>query len=64
MVAVADGRPVLEVADDGRGGARQAEGSGLVVLDDRVERCAEAADHFAAAVGTTARAEFPLPLNG
>ena len=61
-VAVEDGRLVLEVADDGRGGARQGEGSGLVGLDDRVEALrGKLRITSPPGVGTTVRAEFPLP---
>jgi signal transduction histidine kinase len=35
-VRALDGRVVVEVADDGRGGARVGAGSGLVGLEDRV----------------------------
>ena len=55
-------RLVLEVADDGRGGARQGEGSGLVGLDDRVEALrGRLRITSPPGVGTTVRAEFPLP---
>ena len=60
-VAVEDGWLVLEVADDGRGGARQGEGSGLVGLNDRVEALrGRLRVTSPRGVGTTVRAEFPL----
>ena len=60
-VAVLDGVLVLEVADDGRGGAVAGGGSGLIGLSDRVEalrgRLTLTSPRGA---GTTVRAEFPL----
>jgi signal transduction histidine kinase len=54
-----DGRAVIEVADDGRGGA-DAAGSGLRGLADRVEALAgRLAVTSAAGTGTTLRAEMP-----
>ena len=60
------GRPlVLEVADDGRGGARQGEGSGLVGLNDRVEALrGRLRITSPPGVGTTVRAEFPRAASG
>jgi signal transduction histidine kinase len=60
-VVVDDATLVLEVADDGRGGAIAGEGSGLVGLSDRVEAL-RGRLHVASppGVGTTLRAEFPL----
>ncbi len=54
-----DGRAVIEVADDGRGGA-DASGSGLRGLADRVEALAgRLAVATTAGAGTTLRAEMP-----
>ena len=55
-----DGRLIIEVADDGVGGAGTAKGSGLRGLADRVE----ALDGRLSVLsppgqGTTLRAEFP-----
>jgi PAS domain S-box-containing protein len=56
-----DGRAVIEVADDGRGGA-DASGSGLRGLADRVEALAgRLAVTSTAGAGTTLRAEMPCP---
>jgi signal transduction histidine kinase len=58
-VSRGNGRAVIEVADDGRGGA-DASGSGLRGLADRVEALAgRLAVSSAAGAGTTLRAEMP-----
>jgi PAS domain S-box-containing protein len=58
-VSRGEGRAVIEVADDGRGGA-DASGSGLRGLADRVEALAgRLAVTSAAGAGTTLRAEMP-----
>jgi PAS domain S-box-containing protein len=62
-VAQEDGRAVIEVVDDGVGGADPEQGSGLRGLADRVE----ALDGRLAVVsrggaGTRIRAEIPLPM--
>jgi signal transduction histidine kinase len=60
-VTAADGLLVLEVADDGRGGAAAGGGSGLVGLQDRVEALrGRLTVSSPAGAGTTLRAEFPL----
>jgi signal transduction histidine kinase len=52
---------VLEVADDGVGGATAGEGSGLVGLNDRVEALRGRLQVVSPpGAGTTLRAEFPL----
>ena len=53
-VAVEDGALVLEVADDGRGGAARATGSGLVGLTTASRRCA-------AGCGSRARPAWARP---
>jgi PAS domain S-box-containing protein len=55
-----DGRLVIEVADDGTGGADPAKGSGLRGLSDRVEAVGGSLAITSTTVGTTLRAEFPL----
>jgi signal transduction histidine kinase len=56
---------VLEVADDGRGGATAGAGSGLLGLSDRVEALrGRLRVTSPAGVGTTLRAEFPLAPSG
>jgi len=60
-VAVLDGVLVLEVADDGRGGAVAGGGSGLIGLSDRVEALRGRLTLMSPrGAGTTVRAEFPL----
>jgi signal transduction histidine kinase len=52
---------VLEVADDGRGGAVAGGGSGLVGLSDRVEALRGRLTVVSpSGAGTTVRAEFPV----
>jgi signal transduction histidine kinase len=61
-VARDDGRVVVEVADDGAGGADPATGTGLRGLADRVASLDGALSvDSAVGVGTTVRAEIPLP---
>jgi signal transduction histidine kinase len=57
---VGDGRLVVEVSDDGVGGASQAAGTGLSGLEDRVEALGGRL-HVASAPGdgTRVRAEIP-----
>jgi signal transduction histidine kinase len=56
---------VLEVADDGRGGATAGAGSGLLGLSDRVEALrGRLRVTSPPGVGTTLRAEFPLAPSG
>jgi signal transduction histidine kinase len=60
-VTVLDSSLVLEVADDGRGGAVAGGGSGLVGLSDRVEALrGRLTISSPLGVGTTLRAQFPL----
>jgi signal transduction histidine kinase len=60
-VAVADGEAVVEVADDGVGGADPSAGSGLVGLTDRVEAVSGRLEvESPAGEGTRVRAYFPL----
>jgi signal transduction histidine kinase len=60
-VTASDGVLVLEVADDGRGGAAAGGGSGLVGLKDRVEALrGRLIVTSPLGAGTTVRAEFPL----
>ena len=55
-----DGRLVVEVADDGSGGARRTAGSGLDGLTQRVEALdGTLAVDSPGGVGTTVRAELP-----
>ena len=55
-----DGRVVVEIADDGRGGARRAPGSGLEGLAQRVEALdGTLAVQSPQGAGTTIRADFP-----
>jgi signal transduction histidine kinase len=55
------GRVVVEVSDDGVGGADPASGSGLRGLADRVEALDGALTvRSIAGAGTTVRAEIPL----
>jgi signal transduction histidine kinase len=52
---------IVEIADDGRGGARASEGSGLGGLKDRVEALdGTFSVESATGSGTRIRAEFPL----
>jgi signal transduction histidine kinase len=60
-VRVQDSALVLEVADDGRGGAAPGGGSGLVGLQDRVEALrGRLTVTSPIGAGTTVRATFPL----
>lgn len=60
-VAVEDGTAVVEVADDGVGGASPAGGSGLRGLGDRVSALGGTLDvDSPAGGGTTLRARIPL----
>ncbi|MFN8110682.1 MAG: histidine kinase [Thermoleophilia bacterium] len=55
-----DGRAVVEVHDDGRGGARADEGSGLAGLSDRVSALGgRLSVNSPPGAGTVVRAEFP-----
>ena len=54
------GRLVVEVADDGSGGAAQLGGTGLRGLVDRVEAVGGTLAITSTGAGTTLRAEFPL----
>jgi PAS domain S-box-containing protein len=59
-VAIADGRVVIEVSDDGVGGANVGEGSGLRGLADRVEALGGRLDvRSPRGEGTLLRAEIP-----
>ena len=55
-----DGRLVVEVADDGRGGASLESGTGLRGLNDRVEAVGGTLSITSTPRGTTLRAELPL----
>ena len=60
-VARQDAQLVVEIVDDGVGGADPAEGSGLRGLADRIEALAGRLHVWSApATGTTVRAEIPL----
>ena len=59
-VAERDGRIVVEIGDDGRGGADAEGGSGLRGLADRVEALDGRLELASSADGTTLRAEIPL----
>jgi PAS domain S-box-containing protein len=60
-VSRADGRAVVEVSDDGSGGADQRRGSGLRGLTDRVEALGGTFDVSSGAnAGTTLAAQMPL----
>ena len=62
-VAPRDDLLVVEVADDGCGGARPTEGSGLGGLRDRVEALDGTFDvHSPRGAGTRVRAELPLAI--
>lgn len=61
-VAERDGSVVVEVSDDGVGGADPATGSGLRGLTDRVESLGGSLDVVSpAGAGTSLRAEIPVP---
>jgi len=61
-VRVEDGCAVVEVRDDGVGGADAAQGSGLRGLNDRVGALDGELDiDSARGAGTTVRARLPLP---
>jgi PAS domain S-box-containing protein len=61
MVSRANGRALVEVADDGVGGVDQLKGSGLRGLRDRVEALGGTLEiDSPAGVGTTLRARLPL----
>lgn len=60
-VAPADGRVVVEVSDDGVGGANPAAGSGLRGLADRVAAVGGTLEVFSPpGRGTRVRAEIPV----
>jgi signal transduction histidine kinase len=59
-VAQNDGQIVVEVSDDGDGGADVAQGSGLRGLADRVEALDGRLVLMSEASGTTLRAAIPL----
>jgi PAS domain S-box-containing protein len=62
-IAQADGQAVIEVVDDGVGGADPELGSGLRGLTDRVEALGGGlAVESRVGQGTTIRAEIPLPI--
>ena len=62
-VAASDAMVVIEVSDDGVGGANPATGSGLRGLADRVEALGGALDVVSrAGAGTSLRAEIPVQL--
>jgi PAS domain S-box-containing protein len=64
-VRVSDGRLVVTVADDGRGGANPGSGTGLRGLADRVEALRGTLEITSSpSSGTLVRAELPLPLPG
>ena len=59
-VAASDGAVVVEVADDGAGGADPAGGSGLRGLADRVESLGGSLEIVSPpGAGTSLRAEIP-----
>ena len=61
FVGASEGTLVLEVSDDGRGGATAGGGSGLIGLNDRVEALrGRLTVTSPPGAGTTLRAEFPL----
>jgi PAS domain S-box-containing protein len=63
-VAQQDGQAVIEVIDDGAGGADPEQGSGLRGLTDRVEALEGRLVVLSpAGKGTTIRAEIPLPMS-
>ena len=63
-VARRDTQLVVEVADDGAGGASRVTGSGLDGLSDRIEALGGRLEVSSpAGAGTTLRAEIPLPTN-
>jgi signal transduction histidine kinase len=64
-VALRNGRLVIDVRDDGRGGADPARGTGLTGLLDRVE-AAEGALRVSSppGLGTTVHVELPVPAAG
>jgi signal transduction histidine kinase len=60
--SVEDGRLILTITDDGRGGAHPERGTGLRGLADRVEAAGGSLDvESRAGQGTCVRATFPLP---
>ena len=62
-VLTRDERLVVEVSDDGRGGARPSDGSGLGGLRDRVEALDGSFDvDSPPGRGTRVRAELPLAI--
>jgi signal transduction histidine kinase len=64
-VAAGEGHTVVEVRDDGRGGARPAQGSGLSGLADRVSALGGTLEiESPVGVGTTIRARIPVATPG
>jgi signal transduction histidine kinase len=66
-VAVRDGRLVVEVRDDGVGGASAGlGGSGLIGLNDRIAALEGTVELTSppGGPGTTLTARIPLPVNG
>ena len=64
MLEHAGGRLVLEVRDDGKGGADPEAGSGLAGIADRVAALdGRLVIHSPPGAGTVLRAEFPAPLS-
>ena len=60
-IAAVDGRLVVDVSDDGVGGADAAAGSGLRGLADRVEALGGSLEVVSPpGSGTTLRAEIPM----
>ena len=60
-IAATDGKLVVDVTDDGVGGADAAAGSGLRGLADRVEALGGSLDVVSASgSGTSLRAEIPI----
>ncbi len=64
-VTVGDGHALVEVRDDGRGGARPARGSGLSGLADRVSALGGTLEiESPVGAGTTMRARIPVTAPG
>jgi signal transduction histidine kinase len=64
-VAAGEGHTMVEVRDDGRGGAGPAQGSGLSGLADRVNALGGTLEiESPVGVGTTIRARIPVTTPG
>ena len=61
LVCAADGKLIVEIADNGRGGADTANGTGLLGLQDRLDVLGGVLAVHSSSQGTRIRCTIPLP---